>query len=215
MKYKAAIALLLCSAACSGCKIFVPQSDRSVFYTLGDHSISKCKNSDKEGSTLAVVNILLGQIPSYADCPYIVIKDSGNKLIFSDVNRWAEPFGDACIRILHDELVGRMDGTAMVVSSMHTIGNTLVCDYRLSIDFDDLIYNDAEKKLVMKCTWTFFDYNNRKQLCIHKYVSATHVDVVTCDNIVNATKTALVELADVMAEKIKDFVILPRSTSEK
>jgi uncharacterized lipoprotein YmbA len=182
--------------------VFVPQKDQSVFYTLGDHSIIGCGHSDEVTPNLIIINLLLDEIPSYADCPYIVTKDRGDKLIFSDIHRWAEPFGDACIRILHDRLSEKLQGKAIVVSSMHTIGNTLVCDYRLSIDFDDMIYNDGEENVIVKCTWTFFDYEKRRQVCIHKYAGTTPVDEMTYDNVVHATKAALTELADDITEKI-------------
>jgi uncharacterized lipoprotein YmbA len=151
---------------------------------------------------LTVINLLLDEIPSYADYPYIVIKSEGDELIFSENSRWAEPFGDACVRILLEKVSQAIGDRAIIISSMHTIGNTLMCDYRLSVDFDDVIYNEKEKGIVVKCIWSFFDYGQRRQICLYKYAKVTPVDVKILGDIVNATKIALSELANDMAEKI-------------
>ena len=158
---------------------------------------------------MVIINLLLDEIPPSADYPYIAKKVNGNRLVFSEIERWCEPFGDACIRVLQDELSEKMCDCAMVVSSMHTIGNTLVCDYRLSIDFDDLIYNEDEKSVILKCTWTFFDYAKRRQLCIYKYASSTHVVVGTYEDIVEATKIALAALGSDIADRIHELNLLP------
>jgi uncharacterized lipoprotein YmbA len=205
------IPIILWYILCCGCSIFVPQKDVSIFHTLGDHSVSIDRCYNEKNSTIPVINLLLDEIPSYADCPYVVTKNGGNELIFSPIHRWGEPFGDACVRALQDRLAERMHGVAMVVSSMHAIGNTLVCDYRLSIDFDDLIYNEAEKSVVVKCTWSFFDYENRKQICIHKYANMVNAISATYDDTVDAMKIALAELADDIAKKVCDIDFSQRS----
>jgi uncharacterized lipoprotein YmbA len=188
--------------------MFAPQKDVSRFYTLGSHSIVAMP-PDETDVNLVVINLLLDEIPSYADCPYITKKVAGNKLVFSEVDRWAEPFGDACIRVLQDELSEKMRRCAMIVSSMHTIGNTLVCDYRISIDFDDLIYNDEEKSVVLKCTWTFFDYAKRRQLCVYKYAASTPVDTDALENIIEGMRIALAALSSDIADRIHELNLLP------
>jgi uncharacterized lipoprotein YmbA len=190
----------------SGCSIFPPQKDNSRFYTLGDHFAPDKRIREIDGKTI-VINLLLDEIPSYADYPYVVVKSANNELIFSENSRWAEPFGDACMRILLERTSACLNDRAIIVSSMHTIGNVLVCDYRLSIDFDDVIYNDSEKSVILRCVWSLFDYKQRKQIYLSRYSSATPVTVENIDDVIGAMKIALSKLAEDIAEKISQLDI--------
>ncbi|MDR1401592.1 MAG: ABC-type transport auxiliary lipoprotein family protein [Puniceicoccales bacterium] len=209
MKNKAISTLLLLYLFCSGCAVFSPQKDNSKFYTLGDHSVSGVKFTEIDRKVI-VINLLLDEIPSYADYPYIVTKSETNELIFSENSRWAEPFGDACIRVILEKLSAVIGDRVVIVSSMHTIGNTLICDYRISIDFDDVIYNEKEKSIVVKCVWSFFDQTQRRQICLHKYAKATAINAVTVADIVDGTRIALCELAENISEKICQLGVLEK-----
>jgi ABC-type uncharacterized transport system auxiliary subunit len=94
---------------------------------------------------------------------------------------------------------------AMVISSTHTIGNTLTCDYRLAIDFDDIIYNCATKEVIVKCTWSLFDYDRKQQQLMHRFVGSEHVEEESFDSIVVALKHALWHIAADIAHAVKQL----------
>ncbi|MDR3144374.1 MAG: PqiC family protein [Puniceicoccales bacterium] len=195
--------LMLYAALLCGCSMFTPQKDNAIFHTLGDHSANVEKVQD-ETTKRIVINLLIDEIPAYADCPYIATKGTGNVIIFSDIHRWAEPFEDACIRILQDRLSMAMKDSAMIVSSMRAVGNTMTSDYRLSVDFDDIICNAEEGRVVLKCSWSLFDYSGREQVLLRRYIGMKEVqNDASYESIVSTMKIVLLELADDMAKEIE------------
>jgi uncharacterized lipoprotein YmbA len=204
MKNTLILSILLGALLASGCSIFKPQKDNSIFYTFCGHTQSCRESLDQIGGSPAVINLVIDEIPAYADCPYVIKKSEQNKIFFSEIHRWAEPFEDSCIRAIHDRLSDAMRGNAVIVSSMHAIGNVFTCDYRLSIDFDDLVYNADEKVVVLRCSWSLFDHVARERLILRKYENSTAIDgEETYENIVETIRLALIALTDDMAERIR------------
>jgi uncharacterized lipoprotein YmbA len=192
---------------CTGCSLFVPQADDTIFYTLGTHCSGGRSAEGRVVSKALVLNVFIDEIPQYADCPYIVTKASGQRIVHSKLARWAEPFGDACIRVVNDRLSNVVDGI-IVVSSAHVVGSTVSCDHRIIIDFDDLIYNEEEGGVVVKCNWTLFSYIRGKQVLAGRYVGLVPVpENPSCDDVVMAMGDALEHVADDVAAKIQKFFI--------
>ncbi|MDR2737460.1 MAG: PqiC family protein [Puniceicoccales bacterium] len=187
-----------------GCSIFVPQKDNSVFYTLSEHSSTANDLAKEVRDDSVVINLIINEIPSYADCPYIATQQEQNKIFFSEIHRWAEPFEDSCCRVIRDRLCEALRGRIAVISSMYAIGNQSVCDYWLSIDLDDAIYNAQEGNVIVKCSWSLFNYATKKRILLRKYSNSTAVKGdAAYENIVEAMRVALMELADDILEKIQ------------
>jgi uncharacterized lipoprotein YmbA len=185
--------------------MFTPQRDSTIFYTLGTHRGTATAGGDGSASKAFVINLFLDEIPQYADCPYIVTKAKGRQIIFSKVERWAEPFGDGCTRAIYDRLSGALD-SAMIVSSAHAIGSTITCDHRIVIDFDDLIYNEDEGGIVVKCNWMMFSYGKGKQVLADKHVGFVPIgEQPSYEEVVRAMGQALEGVADDIADRVRTF----------
>jgi uncharacterized lipoprotein YmbA len=190
----------------SGCSIFKPQKDPSIFYTLGNHSSENESFARKTGDKFLIINLLVEELPSYADCPYVVTKSERNKLVFSETHRWGEPLKDSCCRALQDRLSETISDFAMVISSTRSVGNIHVYDYRLSVDVDDIIYNATERSVILKCSWSLFDYVSRNRILFNKYIGIMPINgEATYENIVDAMKLALTAFADDVSMKIRQF----------
>jgi uncharacterized lipoprotein YmbA len=199
---------------CSGCEISTPRKDLSVFYTLGNHCLSK---KDSKGIISAtgkqqkriIINLFIDEVPAYADCPYVVVKLKPTRLHFSEINRWAEPLGEACARILSDQLSDEMSDCAMIISSVHANGNVVPCDYRLSVSFTDFIYNGNKQSIILKCNWSLHSYNKKQQVLVDRYASSVPViaDNISYEAIVRSMELALCEFAHGVSDKIKQLCL--------
>jgi uncharacterized lipoprotein YmbA len=144
---------------------------------------------------LVIINLTVGEIPSYADCPYIVTISDHDRLTLSEIARWAEPLQDACARVLTNKLSEFMCNHAIVIPSAYTKGNAFLCDFLLSIGISDFIYDESEKKVIVNCTWSLFDYISQSQILVRKYAKLTPYDGSNYEDIVAAMELALHELA--------------------
>jgi uncharacterized lipoprotein YmbA len=215
MKNKITSSIFLCALLCPGCSLFVPQSDNSIFHTLGEHKVLDCDLPRKTNSDCVIINLLIGEIPAYADCPYIAIKSERNEVLFSRIDRWAEPFGNACGRVLHDELSDKLR-SVMVVFSSYAVGTAYPFDHRLSVDFDDLVYNVHERSVIVKCTWSLLSYlpeqsterAEEREITMFRYAKATPMAAgkeLTSANVVDCMRKALSELAEDIAGKLSEL----------
>jgi uncharacterized lipoprotein YmbA len=206
--------LALCSVLLGGCSMFTAQIDNSVFYTLWNRETEGEKTVDATAKR-TIINLVIDEVPAYADCPHIAIRVEDGKIVFSSIHRWAEPFENACLRVLHDRLSNDVIDYAVIVSSMHAIGNTATSDYRLSIDFDDLIYCAENGKVTVKCSWTLFDCTSRQQVLLRRYVAASGIDgEASHENIVRAMADALIELADDIAGELSKLSLVSKVSGE-
>jgi hypothetical protein len=89
---------------------------------------------------------MAGEIPSYANYPYLVPISLHNRLVLSEINRWAEPVQNAYARVLTNELSKLMCDHALIIPSACTKGNVFLYDCVLSIGLSDFIYDEEEKK---------------------------------------------------------------------
>jgi uncharacterized lipoprotein YmbA len=189
-----------------GCSIFTPKKDVSRFYTFCGYDPLE-KVSDSSSLRRVIINIIVGEIPSYADCPYIVTVSTNDRLILSEVDRWAEPLQDACTRALTNKLSELMYDYAMVIPSAYTKGNVFLCDYLISIGFSDFIYNEAEKKVILECTWSLVDFATKNQILVCRYAKSIPSSNSNYENVVVTMKLALYELAQDIATKVDQFYL--------
>ncbi|MDR1457306.1 MAG: PqiC family protein [Puniceicoccales bacterium] len=188
----------------TGCSILAPQKDDSKFYTFCTYGSPK-KISDSSDTRPVIVNLTVGEVPSYADCPYIVTMPNHDRLTLSKTARWAEPLQDACTRALTHKISELMCDHVIVIPSAYAKGNTFFCDFLLSIGISDFICDESEKKVVLDCTWSLFHYAFRRQVLVHKYASLTPYDGDSYEDIVTAMELALCELAQDIAAKIEQI----------
>ncbi|MDR0742099.1 MAG: PqiC family protein [Puniceicoccales bacterium] len=196
----------------TGCSVLTPQKDGSKFYTFCRHGSSKKIPLPLDAKSI-IINLTVGEIPSYADCPYIVTTSGHDRLILSEIARWAEPLQDACTRALTHKLSELMCGHVIVIPSAYTRGNTFFCNFLLSIGISDFIWDESEKKVVLDCTWSLFDYTSQRQVLIYRYTKLTSYDGSDYEDIVAAMELALYELALDITAKIEQ--ICPEATCVK
>jgi uncharacterized lipoprotein YmbA len=158
-----------------------------------------------------IINLTVGEIPSYADCPYVVTISNHGQLTLSEIARWAEPLQDACTRALTHKLSELVCDRIIVIPSAYTRGNTFFCNFLLSIGISDFIYDKSERKVVLDCTWSLFDYISRRQVLVHRYTKLTPCDGSNYESIIAAMELALYELAQDIAAKMVQ--IFPEATS--
>ncbi|MDR2603297.1 MAG: PqiC family protein [Puniceicoccales bacterium] len=185
----------------AGCSVLAPQKDFSKFYTFCAYDSSE-KIPDPSGARPVIINLTVGEIPSYADCPYVVTMSNHGQLILSGIARWAEPLQDACTRALTHKLSEFMGDHVTVIPSTYTRGNTFFCDFLLSIGISDFICNEPEKKVVLDCTWSLFNLASRRQVLIRRHIKLTPYDGSNYEDIIAAMELALCGLAWDIAEKI-------------
>jgi uncharacterized lipoprotein YmbA len=151
-----------------------------------------------------IINLTVGEIPSYADYPYIVTISTHNRLVLSEINRWAEPLQDACARTLTNELSKLMCDYALIIPSSCTKGNSFLYDYVLSIGLSDFIYDEEEKKVTLECVWSLINFATKSQVLIHEYKKSTPSSFSdgSYKDIVDTMELALYELAQDIAAKV-------------
>jgi uncharacterized lipoprotein YmbA len=147
MKYTKMLLFFFCYlvALGTGCSVLVPRKDDSKFYTFCAYNSPK-KIPDPSDTKSVIVNLTVGEIPSYADCPHVVTMSNNARLTLSEIARWAEPLQDACTRALTHKLSELMCDHVIVIPSAYTKGNAFFCDFLLSIGISDFICNESEKK---------------------------------------------------------------------
>ena len=188
--------------ALSGCSIMMtPSKDNSVFYSLGEHSANVSTLSSSETNNLKALDIFIDETPSYTDCPYVVTTTGNNKINFSQINRWSSPFSDECAHALEEKIASLLRNKVTVISSTHSDGSMILCNYRISVSFDDFIYNEMEKCVVLKCSWSFFDFEKRQQIVVQKYNSSVNVENPDYDSIVNGMKEAIGKFAEYLSKQ--------------
>jgi uncharacterized lipoprotein YmbA len=154
-----------------------------------------------------VINLTVGEIPSYADCPYVVTVSSHGRLTLSEIARWAEPLQDACARALTHKLSELMCDHVVIIPSAYTKGNAFFCDFLLSIGISDFICDESDKKVILSCTWSLFNFTSRRQVLVHRYAKLTPYDGDNYEDIVAAMEFALCELAQDIAARIKQICL--------
>jgi uncharacterized lipoprotein YmbA len=106
----AVVLAALCFLA--GCSILSPQPDRSRFYVL-------TSSVDAPGPTSGAAAYTLGlgpiKFPDYLDRSQIVTRVAPNQVVFSDVDRWAEPLDRNFSRVLSENLA-RLLNTERIIS---------------------------------------------------------------------------------------------------
>jgi uncharacterized lipoprotein YmbA len=185
----------------TGCSVLTPRKDISKFYTFCGYDLSK-KMPDLLNAKSVIMNLTVGEIPSYADCPHVVTMSNHDRLILSETARWAEPLQDACTRVLTRNLSELMCDHVVVIPSAYTKGNTFFCDFLLSIGISDFICDESEKKVILDCTWSLFHYASRSQVLIHRYTKLMPYDGSNYEDIIAAMELALCELARDITAKI-------------
>jgi hypothetical protein len=103
-----------------------------------------------------------------------------------------------------------MGDHVVVIPSAYTKGNTFFCDFLLSIGISDFIYDKSEKKVVLDCTWSLFDYLSQRQLLICRYTKLIPYNSSNYEEVVAAMEFALCELAKDIASRIGQ--ICPETT---
>ena len=183
--------------ALSGCSIMMtPSKDNAVFYSLGEHSANVSTLSSSETNDLKALDIFIDETPSYTDCPYIVTTTGDNKINFSQINRWSSSFSDECAHALEEKIASLLRNKVTVISSTHSDGSMILCNYRISVSFDDFIYC-----VVLKCSWSFFDFEKRQQIVVQKYNSSVNVENANYDSIVNGMKEAIGKFAEYLSKQ--------------
>ena len=104
------LALTLC--ALTGCSILAPQPDPSRFYVLTASVDAPNTPAAADSLTIGVGPI---RLPDYLDRSQIVTRVAPNQVVFSDIDRWAEPLGRTFARVLSEDLA-RLLNTDTIVS---------------------------------------------------------------------------------------------------
>ena len=102
---------------------------------------------------------------------------------------------------LEEKIASLLRNKVTVISSTHSDGSMILCNYRISVSFDDFIYNEMGKCVVLKCSWSFFDFEKRQQIIVQKYNSSTNVENPDYDSIVNGMKDAIGKFAEYLSKQ--------------
>lgn len=200
--------LVVCAALMiGGCTMFQPQKDTAVFYSIGMHSGCAQEVAEVTNKPIACINLLVEEIPSYADCPFIVTKGHGQNIIFDQNARWASSFEDECYDFVKDYLSRMLSDSVMVVSDIHADGNMVTCHYRLSISFDDFIYLRDEGRIVLRCDWSLYDYIRKSSVITHRSMISVPVDSRDYGIIAAGMRKALELLVNDIVAKSKDMIV--------
>lgn len=200
------LATLLSLLTLSGCYLVKPTQDLTEFYTINEHSAhAESFVNDLQGDQ-KIINFIIKEIPRYADSSKMVIKDGDNKLLYSENARWAEPLEESCGRFLRRTLSSFLSNQAIVISSKHADSNMIFCDYRLTICFDDIIYNVQDKQVVIRCNWSLYDYNRSSQALIFKYSHAINVPDFSYANMVDGIKKGLYNLSENISKTLLSII---------
>ena len=202
--------LVIClSVMIGGCTMFQPQKDTAVFYSIGVHSDDVPEVAEVTDRPIACINLLVDEIPSYADCPFIVTKGHGQNIIFDQNARWASAFEDECYDFVKDYLSCMLSDSVMVVSDIHADGNMVTCHYRLSISFDDFIYLRDKGCIVLRCDWSLYDYIKRSSVITDRTMISVPMEsgLQDYDIIVAGMRSALEALVNDIVARSKDMII--------
>lgn len=200
--------LVVCVALMiGGCTVFQPQKDTAVFYSIGEHSCDAQENTENIDRPIVCINLLVDEIPSYADCPFIVTKGRGQNIIFDQNARWASSFEDECYDFIKDCLSRTLSDSVIVVSDTHADGNMVTCHYRLSISFDDFIYLREEGRIVLRCDWSLYDYIQKCSVITQRSAMSLPVSSKNYDNIVVGMRQALEYLVGDIVSKSNGMIV--------
>lgn len=89
---------LILAGLCASCLNLKPDANRTRFYllsTIRPADIESAPASGRDELPLAIHRVA---IPSYLNAPWIMVRQGGNELAYSDFDQWAEPVGDGVIR---------------------------------------------------------------------------------------------------------------------
>ena len=63
-----------------------------------------------------------------------------------------------------------------------------------------------EKCVVLKCSWSFFDFEKRQQIVVQKYNSSVNVENADYDSIVNSMKDAIGKFAEYLSKQAESLI---------
>lgn len=150
------LAIVWVVAIVPGCSVLAPQPDPSRFYVLT--TLAEPTAADLADATqrpVASLHVGVGPIafPEYLETARMQTRIGGNRVEFSDIDRWAEPLSQGFRRTLAEDLK-RLLVNAIVVQ--YPWSATVPITYQVKIDLSRLERTDnGEAELVAR--WGIFD----------------------------------------------------------
>ena len=94
----------------SGCSFLKPSVDPTTYYVLTPATTTTATNQKQR-----IVGVESVHLPEYLDRPQLVTRIGPNQLRISDIERWAEPLGDALASTLRQDLAAALPDAMVVV----------------------------------------------------------------------------------------------------
>ncbi len=101
--------------AAAGCSVLAPQPDRTQYFILSPMAEGGSGGVANASSPSLSIGVGPIKFPDYLKRPWVVTRAASNRLMVSDVKRWAEPLDRNFESILCQNL-SRMLGTQKIVS---------------------------------------------------------------------------------------------------
>ena len=102
--------LLLPMLLGAGCSFLKPSVDPTTYYVLTATATTAAPNPQPR-----VVGVEPVHLPEYLDRPQLVTRIGPNQLRISDIERWAEPLGDALTSTLRQDVAAALPDAMVVV----------------------------------------------------------------------------------------------------
>jgi hypothetical protein len=138
----------------AGCSLLAPQPDRSRFYVLSAVAEANPHNEPSgtaSGAPIVTVGPL--QIPDYLDRPEIVTRVMANRVVFSDVDRWAESLEVNCLRVIAQNLTRLLPGAQVAFVPALV---TAMPDYQVPIKLLQFERTD-DGQVALAAQWSIID----------------------------------------------------------
>jgi len=180
----------------AGCTLLSPRHDPSRFYTLSARATAAAEVRDG-GPSVVVGPVTL---PTYLDRNEIAVRVSPSELKYAPAERWAEPLAQSFTRVLVDDLAVALhsDRVAGIASS-----TAITPDFWIEVvvvRFEASTDGSAQ----LTARWAIRNAA-RKIVRVRQSQHARQSTAATTEGGVNALSAALGDLADEMADLLREL----------
>lgn len=195
-----AIGIICLTALGGGCGITKPVR----YYAL---SSTQSQSAEEAPTKVGVIGIMQVALPEYLDRPQIVTSGTGNRLVFADFDRWAEPLAEGTARVLTADLSALLPRHE--VRHRGWLDKSLL-DYAVNVEivhFEGVLGGDAKLSVV----WSVRQKGNEQTTHTRRtdYAAPTHN--ASIDAFALALSKTIGMLAKDIANVIQENVVPPQS----
>jgi uncharacterized lipoprotein YmbA len=179
-----------------GCSFMKPSTDPTTFYVLTSTTASPAAVTSERMQVIGLGPI---HLPEYLDRPQLVTRVAANQLRISDVERWAEPLGDALASRLKDDLAPLLSNDQI---SLYPWDPTLHPDADVAIDvlrFERI----SDQSVELGARWTIRDATGRVRNAKESHLREPAAGA-DAQSAVAALSRAVAALGREIAEAIQD-----------